>query len=280
MSTVYAVLQTSKQLHQYHRRRQVYRQAVSEQIKHHIQRHRVLNHRLGLKKLYHLMPDCVVGRDQFIAIAVGLGLAVKKRKKQIRTTFSVRTIFQNLIAGQRFDNINQVWVSDITYVKIKDDDAYVVFIFDIYSKVIVGYNASLSLAASQNQQALKRAFRFRQQANLAGLIHHSDKGSQYIAGDYLMMLYERKIQVSMCDCALDNAYAERINGIIKAEYLENCVFENLAQLQQELKRAVGHYNTNRPHWALKLMTPCGFEQQLKSLTKSQRTILTVAKVHT
>jgi putative transposase len=280
MSAVYKVVGCSKQSHHYHRKQEHEKQVLIKQIRQHIQQHRTVNRSMGLKKLYHLMPDCLIGRDQFIDIALGLGLGAKRHKKRTRTTFSVYTVFENLIASKSFKGTNQVWVSDITYVKINNDDAYVVFIFDIYSRMIVGYNASLTLAATENIKALKMAFRLRKHDCLDGLVHHSDRGSQYIAADYLMMLQDKKIQISMCDCALDNAYAERINGIVKQEYLDHCAFENLNQLQKELKKAVEHYNHVRPHWALQLMSPVAFEKHLKNVPLSQRTTLTVAQAHT
>jgi putative transposase len=271
---------TSKQIHHYHKAKQASDAQIAKQIRDHIQRHRVENRRIGLKKLYHIMSDCPVGRDRFMVIATSLGLAIKRRKKYVKTTFSVYTVFENLIAGKIFDNTNQVWVTDITYLKANDQDAYIVFVMDMYSKVIIGYNASMTLAATENQKALAMALRCRKNQALNGLIHHSDRGSQYISGKYLMMLFDKKIKVSMCDSALDNAYAERVNGIIKDEYLDHCLFQNLDQLKKELKKAVQHYNTIRPHWALKLMTPMAFEKHLKNLTPCQRTKICVAQPHT
>lgn len=280
MKSVYEQLGVNRQLHFYYRQKQAQQAEHIKQIRTYIQSRRIDNSRIGLKKLYHQMVNCPVGRDEFIRIAVSLGLGVKPRKNKSRTTISVYTVFENIIAGKTFNNINQVWVSDITYLKIKNDDAYIVFILDIYSKFILGYNASLTLAASENIKALKMAFHTRKKQRLDGLIHHSDRGSQYIAGDYILMLYDKNIKISMCDCALDNAYAERVNGIIKNEYLNDYSFESLTQLQKQLRRAVEHYNTQRPHWALKLMTPDEFESHLENLTESQRTKLTIAQVHT
>lgn len=280
MRAVYEAIGVSKQLHHYHQQKRLKHERLLEKIRLHIQTHRVQNRGLGLKKLYHLMSDCPVGRDQFMAMASSIGLSIKRRKKHVRTTFSVYTVFENLIAGKEFDGINQVWVSDITYIKVNGQDAYIVFIVDMYSKTILGYNASFTLAASENQKALKMAFGFRKGQKLQGLIHHSDRGSQYLAGDYLLMLFDKKIRVSMCDCALDNAYAERVNGIIKGEYLEHCCFANLIELDSELTRAVKHYNDLRPHWALGLMSPKAFEKHLENLTASQRTKLIVALKHT
>jgi putative transposase len=279
MSQAYEVLKVSKQTHYYQQQRGKFLAEVTKEIRTHIEAHRITHGGCGLKKLYHLMPHCKVGRDEFISIAMGLGFGVKTFKKHTKTTFSIYTVFTNLIVEKSFDNINQVWVTDITYVKIGLKDAYIVFIEDMYSRLILGYCASFTLAATQNEIALKMAFKCRKGQLLKGLIHHSDRGSQYISGNYLLMLQDRKIQISMCNSALDNPYAERLNGIIKNEYLKYYTFENLSELQKYLKKSVEHYNHQRPHTNLKLLTPVAFEKLLENLPVSQRTKLIIPKEH-
>jgi len=255
MSRAYQVLDVSKQAHHQHRRHLARKSQIAEQIRRFIQTERARHPGCGLKKLHSLMVGCPVGRDEFIALATGMGLALKRRRKASRTTFPVYSAFTNLVAGRTLNGVGQVWVSDITYLKVGDRDAYLVLVEDVYSRHIIGHCVSHTLAASQNVRALQMAFRTRKGRSLDGLTHHSDKGSQYIAGDYLEMLWQRGIEVSMCLTALDNAYAERLNGIVKNEYLDHYDFATLAELSREVKRAVGHHNQVRPHLKLGMLAP-------------------------
>lgn len=280
MSHAYQVLGISKQAHHQHRKRAKARGQIGELIRRFIQAERAAHPGCGLKKLHHLMPACPVGRDEFIALATGMGLALKRRRKASRTTFSVFSTFTNLVAGRTLDGTDQVWASDITYLKVGQRDAYLVLIEDVYSRRIVGYCVSHTLAASQNVRALRMAFRTRRGQPLGGLIHHSDRGSQYVAGCYLDLLWQRGIQVSMCHTALDNAYAERLNGIVKNEYLDHCDFATLAELSRQLNKVVKHYNERRLHLQLGMLAPVAYERLLENTPVSQRTKLIIAQEHT
>ena len=141
-------------------------------------------------------------------------------------------VFTNLLATQTLTDINQAWSGDITYVRVGEKHGYVFLLMDIYSRRILGYVASDSMSASVNIRCLKMALKIRKGQSLKNTIHHSDRGVQYIAGDYLLMLQERKFQISMCCYALDNPFSERVNGILKEEYLDNYQFENLTELEK------------------------------------------------
>jgi transposase InsO family protein len=264
MSQFYDFFGISRQAHWQAAKRSQQQRVIFEEIRCFIQSQRRTHSGGGLKKLYHQMPDKPVGRDRFIAYATKAGLAQKRKKKHIRTTFSVFTVFTNLLANQTLTEINQAWSGDITYVRIGKKHAYVFLLMDIYSHRILGYIASDSMDASVNVSCLKMALKVRKGQSLKDTIHHSDRGSQYIAGDYLLLLQERKFQISMCCSALDNPYSERLNGIIKTEYLDEHQFENLTELKKALKISVEHYNNQRPHLNLNMMTPIEFEKQLSS----------------
>lgn len=264
MSSFYALLKVSRQAHAKAKKQREAQKGIFEKIRCFIQTQRVTHGGVGLKKLYHQMPDKAVGRDKFIDYAVKAGLAQKRRRKYIKTTFSVYTMYTNLLAGQVLTGINQAWSGDITYVKMGQKHGYVFLLMDIYSRRILGYIASDSMFASVNVACLKMAIKVRKGQSLNKTIHHSDRGSQYIAGDYLMTLQEAGFQISMCQSALDNPYSERINGILKLEYLDFHQFENLNELKEVLKKAVEHYNHQRPHLNLEMMSPVEFEKQLES----------------
>jgi putative transposase len=280
MSGFYALLKVSRQAHAKAKKQSETQKGIFEKIRNFIQAQRVVHCGVGLKKLYHQMPDKEVGRDKFIDYAVKAGLGQKRRKKHIKTTFSVYTMYTNLLAGQVLTGINQAWSGDITYVKIGQKHGYVFLLMDIYSRRILGYIASDSMLASVNVACLKMAFKVRKGQPLKQTIRHSDRGSQYIAGDYLMTLQEAGFQISMCQSALDNPYSERINGILKLEYLDFHQFEHLEELKQVLKVALEHYNNERPHLNLQMMSPVKFEKHIETIEIQNRVSMRIPDEHT
>lgn len=210
----------------------------------------------GVEKLYHTLEPDFIGRDKFIDIFMRLGFRVKRDKNYIRTTYSVASQYPNLIKGMLVNRPSQIWQSDITYIRVGERFFYAVFIIDVYTKQIVGYNVCDNMRATANIAALKMALKRYPPPK----IHHSDRGSQYIYKDYLKMLGENKCQVSMADSAQDNAYAERINRTIKEEYLSYWKPKNFEQLKKQLAKAVNHYNQKRLHDHLARMTPDSFEK--------------------
>ena len=147
-----------------------------------------------------------------------LGYRVQTKKNYQRTTVPVHSKYKNLIQGMMVQDRNIVWQTDITYFLIGDQYYYLVFIIDVYTKVILGYQASDHLRAEANLAALRMAIN-NSNGSLDWLIHHSDKGGQYIDKNYISLLERYGISISMGASARDNAYAERINGTIKNEYL-------------------------------------------------------------
>lgn len=223
----------------------------------------------GVEKMhYQLKPDWI-GRDRFMKLFIALGYGLQPHKKFCKTTIPIYLDYPNLIEGLLVFGINTVWQSDITYYRIGEDLCYLVFIEDIYSRRILGYQASNHLRARANIQALHMAFKTRNCCNLTGTIHHSDRGSQYSDHAYLDMLGRKNMLVSMGLRGQDNAYAERINGIIKNEYLKYWTIDSLEQLQDKLKKAVNHYNNKRTHRSLPdRRSPIEFEKRIKKNSKS------------
>lgn len=132
--------------------------------------------------------------------------------------------------------------------------------------MIVGYHVSDSLRAEANMIALKMAIK----KNGAPLIHHSDRGSQYIYKKYIQLLKSHNSLISMGETALDNAYAERINLTIKSEYLDYWKPKNFEDLKRKVKKAVNYYNLKRPHNAINRMTPHEFEKKVVNLPQHDR----------
>ena len=226
---------------------------------------------MGCRKMALIIKHPGCGRDKTEALLMASGFRVIYAPNYIKTTPSVRLRqFGNLIEGLVIKGINKVVQTDITYLWVKDRFYYLVFIIDVYSRVITGYHASFSLEAQANMKALQMMIQLRGKENLKSLIHHSDRGSQYNCNKYLDALKQYGIKISMCNEAWENAYTERINRTIKHEYLRHRKIDCLQTLRKEMKRAIKLYNENRPHWSLpEQMTPVRFEEYVNMLPKAK-----------
>lgn len=232
---------------------------------------------MGLRAIYNAFQPEFIGRDAFISIGLKYGFRTKVFKNQAKTTFSSPySRYRNLLINKQLTNINQLWTSDITYFEVNNLFYYIVLIMDVYSRLIVGYAVADNMKATNNVLALEMAFKTRQTTNFQGkLIHHSDRGGQYVSNQYVALLEKANIQISMCNQVYENAHIERVNGTIKNQYLIHRNITNENQLKVELKRAVHTYNNLRPHSALNNLTPLAFEQHIKELDESKRPNLTI-----
>jgi transposase InsO family protein len=217
--------------------------------------------RIGVRKLYHVLGSfmrehaIVMGRDAFFDLLRENSLLVRKRRaKKPRTTFaSPWKRYPNLIREFVPTGANQVWVSDITYVRVGEGFGYLSLITDAYSRKIVGYSLYRDLSARGCVEALRMALRDNRERE--GLIHHSDRGLQYSSAAYMKVL-GRKIRVSMTEKSdpLENAIAERVNGILKDELLEKR-FGSFDEAHKKIDEAVSVYNHLRPHLSIDMLTP-------------------------
>ncbi len=235
---------------------------------------------MGLRTMYEFYKPEHIGRDAFIRIGLKYGFRTKVFKNETRTTFSSPySRYRNLLRDKVLDGVNQLWTSDLTYFKLGEVFYYLVFIMDVYSRKIIGFSVADNMRAENNCQALLMAFAERNQTHFAGLIHHSDRGGQYISDAYIQLLQEANICISMCHQVYENAHIERINGTIKNQYLIHWKITTFEQLGQALKRAVRTYNQDRPHSALAGRTPCSFEKDIKEQKHSERPKLTIWTCH-
>ena len=191
-----------------------------------------------------------MGRDAFFDLLRDNKLLIKQRKRHHVTTNSNHLMkkYPNLIKDIEPLGPNHVWVSDITYWKTKGGHYYISFITDAYSRKIVGYHVADTMEAIESATALKMAIKTLK-ISAEGLIHHSDRGSQYCSSMYVSMLKKEGIKISMTENGdpLENAIAERINGIIKGEYLFDYLIKTLLNAKEVLKSVVKLYNEDRPH---------------------------------
>lgn len=219
----------------------------------------------GLDKLYWTIQPEGIGRDRFIDLFQQMGYGVVAPRNRTRTTYSVACEYENLIEGMLVDNINQVLQSDITYFWLNGEFYYIIFLIDVYSKRVVGHQISPHLRASANVRALEQVIKLRGAKNLLATIHHSDHGSQYTSKEYTVVLKKLGCHISMGTKGQENAYAERINGTIKNEYLKYWTFNNFLMLKRKLNKAVYHYNHYRIHQHLpNKETPIQFENNLNA----------------
>lgn len=218
---------------------------------------------IGGKKLYHLHRstfrklDGGIGRDRLFAILRKHGLLVHCKRRYIRTTQSHHRfrVYRNLIGDLKINRSNQVFVSDITYLSLSDRFCYLSLITDVYSRKIVGYQLSLSLSIEGSVKALKMAL--KQVKCSDGLIHHSDRGIQYCSRPYTEVLKAYGVQISMTEQnhVYENALAERVNGILKTEYLLDCPFKSYEQACHAVAEAIKTYNEKRPHMSIGMEIP-------------------------
>jgi hypothetical protein len=234
----------------------------------------------GLEKLYWQLKPEGIGRDKFCRIFGQLGYHLKRPKNPVRTTIPAHKVFKNLIEGRLISGPCQVWQSDITYIKVGDRFYYLTFIIDVYTRRLVGWAVSKSLRAEANLRALQMATGCFPAAELRGCIHHSDRGTQYTDSRYLKLLRTHGLAISMGRKATDNAFAERINGIIKNEYLIPWAPKSFRRLNSLTKQAVSDYNTKRHHRALGRYSPAAYEHYCQKLPNDQRRLEVIRSEHT
>jgi transposase InsO family protein len=185
-----------------------------------------------------------------------VSIVLKKRKTRTTDSSHGYARYPNLIRGFLPEEINQLWVSDITYIWTAAGFCFLSLVTDAYSHKIVGWRLAPTLAYGHTEEALLMAIG-NAKSPLEGLIHHSDRGVQYAYPHYTDVLRKEGIRISMTENGdpLENAVAERINGILKQEWLHGHDFGNEAEVLAVLEPAIEFYNTRRPHASIDYLTP-------------------------
>ena len=219
--------------------------------------------RVGTRKLHEALrlpfeaSGLKVGRDKLFSILRAHDLLVRRKKASCRTTNSYHRFhkYKNLVKGMEVNAPNQVWVSDITYIRTVNGFCYLALITDLFSRRIVGYDLSDTLELAGCLGAFKRAQKAARPS--AGLVHHSDRGIQYCSNQYVEELKRHNVKISMTEenHCYENAVAERVNGILKDEfYLDQCFFST-DHARMAAKNAIDIYNSKRLHLSLGYKTP-------------------------
>ncbi|WP_394798200.1 IS3 family transposase [Chryseobacterium indologenes] len=218
--------------------------------------------KLGTRKLYYLLKERLVkegikiGRDALFAYLKREDMLIRVQRKYIKTTFSKHWLRKhpNLLKELEVNEAEQAFVSDITYLKTRESTCYLSLVTDAYSRKIMGYSLSSNMNTENVAKALRMAIKNRRLNT--PLIHHSDRGLQYCSDYYQKILTKNKIRTSMTDGydCYQNALAERINGILKQEFLF-CKTNNMNDLNSLVKESIYLYNNKRPHLSLNMETP-------------------------
>jgi transposase InsO family protein len=248
-------------------------------------RYRKYQKRLGTRKLLHEMQGFLeahnfqIGRDAMFNLLAERGMLITKRKRRgCITTLSKHRFkkYPNIIKGFIPIAPNQLWVSDITYIHLSDDFAYLSLITDAYSHKIVGFYLSEDLSAKGPLKALKMALTGN--PDCKNLIHHSDRGVQYCCDEYVKLLQNNTIKISMTENGdpLENPLAERVNGILKSELLEE-VFVDFKIAQQAIAVACSTYNHLRPHGSIDNLKPVEAHQRTGELYKRWKNYYQIKK---
>jgi putative transposase len=246
-------------------RRQIDEEMILELVK----RERQLQPRLGGRKLLHLLhadfseAGVSIGRDRFFELLAESDLLVVPKPGTPRTTNSRHSlpVFGNLLSGKVLSGPNEVWVSDLTYIRTDEGFLYAALITDAYSRKIVGGHIGDTLEAEGCLAALEQALT----ALPAGKhpIHHSDRGCQYCCHEYVKRLQASGLPISMTQVmhCYENAQAERVNGILKQEYELDRRFRTKVQARKAFEQAVWLYNHRRPHLKLNYRFPADVHEK-------------------
>lgn len=235
--------------------------------------------RAGVPKLHFMLQERLaahsikMGRDALYQLLGEHGYLLRYRRRKPYTTNSNHPYkkYPNLIRDIKYlTHPGQLWVSDITYIRLKEGFAYLSIVTDAYSHKIIGYCLHPSLHSDGPIKALLQAAKTQQGRSL---IHHSDRGSQYCCTDYVMVLEHHQIQISMTEKGdpYENAIAERVNGILKGDFLLDKTFASFIQATEAVKSAIEKYNHIRPHDSCDKLTPVQAHERNGFLPKRWKT---------
>ena len=228
--------------------------------------------RVGGRKTHHLISPALqqqgiaFGRDKLFRLLKEHGLLIKPRRHYIQTTNSRHWMrkYPNLAKDLELTAPEQLWVSDLTYLKTEEGNCYLTMVTDAYSRKIMGYAIADNMEAATVVQALKMAIQNRLYPK-EKLVHHSDRGSQYCSEDYVSVARAARINMSMTENSdpYENALAERMNRTLKEEFCLDHLLKSKQQTYEAVKQAIHLYNYYRPHLSLSLKTPHQQHQKIQ-----------------
>lgn len=263
LSTICDCFDLQRDAYYKHRDRAGKRKQIEQHIVHIVKKRRRCLPREGVRKLMKSLKQdferqhVKVGRDTLFNVLRRHEMLTLRKRYSMKTTNSHHRFYKysNIIKDVEITRPNQVWASDITYIRTVKGFCYLALITDMHSRRIVGYDLSDSLELKGCVRALNKAI--YQAKDIKGLIHHSDRGIQYCSNVYTQILKRKKIEISMTEenHCYENAMAERVNGILKDEFYLDQTFANVAHAKRAAKNAIKLYNEMRLHLSLDFKTP-------------------------
>lgn len=241
-----------------------YKEEVKSEILYQlVQEQRKIMPKIGGRKLFKLIEpelpeELRIGRDLFFDFLRENGLLSHVRRSRVRTTYSDHWMrkYPNLIKDFTPKGPHQLLVSDITYIRTDQGWGFLNLITDGYSRKITGWALGKTLGSSYTVDALKMAIS-QMPKRIKKVYHHSDRGAQYCCNDYIKVLKKNKFKISMTENGdpRENALAERVNGILKTEWLNQMKLHSLEEASEKLAEIIKIYNDKRPHLSLNMITP-------------------------
>ena len=263
LATITACFDLKRDAYYKYKRRADKRLQIEQKIVKIVKQRRKSLPREGTRKLIRSLDtnfkevDLKVGRDTLFNILRKHDMLIHRKKAHHKTTNSFHRFYKykNIIKDMVITKPNQVWVSDITYIRTISGFCYLALITDMYSRKIVGYDLSDSLELAGCVRALKKAL--KQSSKNTPQVHHSDRGIQYCSNVYTNILMNKNVKISMTEDnhCYENALAERVNGILKDEFYLDQTFDSLTHARRAAKNAINLYNSIRLHLSLDYKTP-------------------------
>lgn len=290
MESLYQIVGITRQGFHQHRLKTMGQTQFENQIIERVKFHRIDHPRMGPRPMYVMMQSneneldiallLEIGRDKLEQILIRNDLRVQPIRAFHKTTFSGSFRFPNLVEGLQIKDINHVWVSDLTYYRLRDQWAYLTFILDLYSRRCIGYSLSENRTTEETTiPALKMALKLRAVKDYENkLLFHSDGGGQYYDKDFLKITNKYNIESSMAELVYENSQMERFHSTAKNDYLIPWGVNSMGQLKKNIDRFVYLYNNVRPHESLKYQTPVGFEHFIQQLPIEQRDVMVFKKI--
>lgn len=254
----------SRQYFYKHCKDKIKKGVIQQQVSTLVHAERKILPRLGGRKLYHQIGpglernNIKFGRDRLFKLLKDQALLIKPRRKYTQTTMSKHWLrkYPNLVKETTVTGPEQVWVSDITYIKTDEGNCYLNMVTDAYSRKIMGYAIAPGMDTASMIGAYEMALKNRRHPDRS-LIHHSDRGLQYCSAEYVNLSYQNNVRISMTEHGdpYENALAERMNRTIKEEFGLAGPLSSKQQAFQLIREATQLYNDYRPHLSLKMKTP-------------------------
>ena len=264
----------SRQYFYKHCKEQEQRAAQELQVRHLVDKERKILSRLGGRKLHHQIRDSLqaqeikFGRDKLFGLLRKHGMLIRPKRRYVQTTMSKHWLrkYPNLVKDIVVKRPDEVWVSDITYLKTDEGNCYLNMVTDAYSRKIMGYAIADNMEAAQMKQAFQMAVKNRKNKQYS-LIHHSDRGLQYCSAEYVSIADQHQIKMSMTENGdpYENALAERMNRTLKEEFGLGATLKSKLHAKLLTEEAIDLYNNCRPHLSLKMKTPQSVYKQKSQL---------------